>query len=163
MIRLFRNLFTRRWDIHRLFPKKSMLLIEEFIKNSELEHRAEICFTVEASLPIWRVLRGVTARQRALEVFSQLRVWDTEDNSGVLLYLLLADRNIEIIADRGINKLVTDIEWKNISEKIKSSFQSGNFEQGVIDGLTEISLILQKYFPSEGKLKNEIPDRPVIL
>jgi uncharacterized membrane protein len=140
-----------------------MLLIEQFIKQSELQHRADICFTVEANLPIWRVLRGVTARQRALEVFSQLRLWDTEDNSGVLLYLLLADKGIEIVADRGINKLISPVDWEKISEKIKIAFRSGNFEEGIISGLTDISLILKKHFPSSGKLKNEISDKPVIL
>lgn len=138
-------------------------MIEACIKSSELQHNSEICFTVEANLPPLRVLRGVTARDQAIEVFSSLRIWDTEENSGVLLYLLLADRTIEIIADRGINKRVEPAEWKKICEKMKASFQSGDFEGGVIKGITDITLLLQKHFPSSGKSENEISNKPIVL
>ena len=101
--------------VGRAFPPSAMAAIEEAIAKSEREHSGELRFAVEPALDTSALLAGQSGRERALEVFSQLRVWDTEENNGVLIYLLLADRDIEIVADRGVNARVPQAEWEKIS------------------------------------------------
>ena len=124
----------------------------------------EILFAVEAALNTWPLLRDQSARERAVEAFAQLRVWDTEYNNGVLIYLLLADRDVEIIADRGINSKVGSGEWEKICREMEEAFRLGQFESGVIAGIQGIGNHLQAHFPAERKGgENELSDRPVIL
>ena len=109
--RWFRHAFMPPWRWRMLFPKTALADIEKAVKHSEHQHSAELRFAVENALALGQVWRGVSARQRAIEVFSNLQVWDTEQNSGVLIYLLLADREVHIVADRGIAKRVEQVEW----------------------------------------------------
>jgi uncharacterized membrane protein len=118
---------------------------------------------IEASLPPARVLKRLTPRERALEVFGLLRVWDTEENSGVLVYLLLADRDVEIVADRGIHRIVGDAAWKAICARMEQSFAAAKYVDGVTAGVSEISELLAAHFPREGTGSNELSDKPVIL
>ena len=113
-MRILKHLCMPSWWSKRAFPAGTMQKIETAIRQGESRHYGEICFVIEASLHLYPLLRGVTARDRAIELFSQLRVWDTEHNSGILIYLLLADRNVEIIADRGITRPVGNATWENI-------------------------------------------------
>lgn len=163
MVRILRHLFMPPWLAKRYFPREAMAGIEHAIGASERLHQGEIRFAVEAALDISELWRGRTAHERALELFSQLRVWDTEHNSGVLIYLLLADRDVEIVADRGINAKVEKAEWERICRDMESAFREGRFEQGVLTGIGEITRLLAQYFPADGLNPDELPDRPLML
>ncbi|HKB83789.1 MAG TPA: TPM domain-containing protein, partial [Burkholderiales bacterium] len=131
--------------------------------QSEARHGGQIRFAVEHALDTTSLLRGLTARERALDVFSALKVWDTEHNNGVLIYLLLADRNVEIIADRGIHGRVGSDGWEGICREMESAFREKNFEQGVLRGIERVSGLLKSHFPGGRRGPNELPDKPVVL
>lgn len=163
-MRILRHFFTGHMAVRRVFPETALLAIEKAIQQSEISHRGEIRFAVEAALNTAPLLKDQSGRERAVEVFSQLRVWDTEHNNGVLVYLLLADRDVEIIADRGINVRVRTEEWEEICREMEAAFAVGQFESGMIGGIQAIGRHLQEHFPTEtGGGENELPDRPVIL
>lgn len=164
--RILRHFFTGRIAVRRLFPDASLVAIEQAIKRSEISHEGEVCFAVEAALDTLPLFRNQPARERAVEVFSQLRVWDTEHNNGVLVYLLLADRDVEIVADRGINVKVSTEEWERICREMETAFRQGHFESGVVAGIGAVGSHLQKHFRTEKereRRENELPDTPVIL
>lgn len=162
--RILRHFSTGHMAVRRIFPEATLMAIENAIEKSEASHRGEIRFAVEAALNTLPLLKDQSGRERAVEVFSHLRVWDTEHNNGVLVYLLLADRDVEIIADRGINARVRNEEWESICRKMEAAFVQGQFEAGVISGIEAIGRHLREYFPAEAAGgENELPDRPVIL
>jgi uncharacterized membrane protein len=161
--RIARHLFVPEWAVGRAFPTASLADIEAAIRESERRHTGEIRFAVEAALDMWALLRGETARQRAIEVFSELCVWDTEANNGVLIYLLLADRDVEIVADRGLNRLVAAEDWEVICRQMEQDFRQGRFREGVLAGIAAVSGLLIRHFPAAGANLNELPDRPVRL
>lgn len=163
MNRFFTHLFCPPWRARRTFPKASLKAIEAAIAASEGRHSGELRFVVENHLDMHQLRRGLTARQRAIEVFSQLRVWDTEHNTGVLIYLLLAERRLEIVADRGINAKVGDAAWAGICRSMESLFRDGAFEPGVLEGVDAISDLLCRYFPAPADNPDEMPNAPVIL
>ncbi len=163
MFRICKHLLTGRWQVVRHFPKSSMANIEAAIQAAETKHMGELRFAVEAGLDIHELWHSITPRQRAIEVFSQLRIWDTEHNSGVLIYLLLADRRVEIVADRGIHAKVGDEQWQTICREMEKHFRSGSFEQGVRHGIMAISDLLQQHFPAHGPHANELSNSPVVL
>jgi len=140
-----------------------MLAIEAAIRESETTHFGEIRFAVEAALDPLALLYDRSARERAVEVFSQLRVWDTERNNGVLIYLLLADRRVEIVADRGIHRDVGQPGWEAICREMEHSFREGRFEQGVVKGIRAVANHLVRHYPASGANVDELPDKPVIL
>lgn len=161
--RLVKHLTAARWQAMRRFPKRSMKVIEAAISSSEMRHMGELRFVVEAGLDWPELFSGVTSRERALDVFSSLHVWDTEHNSGVLIYLLLADHKVEIVADRGINARVDRAEWIRICHDMEYKFRMGDFENGVLAGISAISALLQQHYPAQEYKPNELPDRPAIL
>jgi uncharacterized membrane protein len=162
--RIFRHLFTDHIAVKRAFPRQAMQAIEKTITEEERRHAGQLRFAVEASLPLGELLRGVHARQRALEVFGRLHVWDTEHNCGVLIYVLLADRHVEIVADRGIHARVGSAAWEAICGEMQQEFARGQFERGAVLGIRAISDLLADHFPAaEGEQPNELPDRPVVL
>jgi len=161
--RLFRHLMSPHWRVRRSFPSAALARIEQAIAQSESRHGGQVRFAVEHALDTASLLRGLSARQRALEVFSALKVWDTEHNNGVLVYLLLADRDVEVIADRGIHGRVGVDGWEAICREMESAFREGNFEQGVISGIARVSGLLESHFPKDQSGTNELPDRPVVL
>lgn len=163
LVRFLKHLTAARWQIRRLFPKHSMRAIEAAIISSEKLHMGELRFAVEAGLDWSDLLDDISSRERALEVFSHLRVWDTELNSGVLIYLLLADRKVEIVADRGIDTRVGKYAWVSICQDMESNFRSGDFESGVLHGISAISALLQQHFPAQAHNPNDLPNRPVVL
>lgn len=163
LIRFIRHLTAGRWQVARCFPMHSMKLIASAIHQSESRHMGELRFAVEAGLDWPHLLADVSSRERALEVFSQLRVWDTEHNSGVLIYLLLSDRRVEIVADRGIHACVGETQWHAICHAMEQKFRTGEFESGVLEGLAAITELLQQYFPAQEAKPNELPDYPVTL
>lgn len=161
--RWLRHLFMPPWAWRRAFPRATLDAIEAAIRESETRHGGEIRFAIENSLPASWVWRGMTGRARAIEAFSFLRVWDTEHNSGVLVYLLLADHDIEIIADRGIAARVDAAAWEAVARAMETAFGQREFEHGVLDGIRQISSLLAAHFPPEKNDPDELPDRPVIV
>jgi len=163
MERIARHLMATRWAVKRAFPRDALIAIDRAIKESEAAHRGEIRFAVEGALHIEPLLRGQTAKERAIDVFSQLRIWDTERNNGVLIYLLLADRHVEIVADRGIHGKVGEREWEKICRKMEAAFRKGDYEGGVVGGILDVTRHLAEHFPPVGDDRNELPDNPVVL
>jgi hypothetical protein len=162
--RVLRHLFTGPLAVRKTFPATALTAIEHAIAQSEFGHRGEIRFAVEAGLDMLPLLRATSARERAIEVYSQLRVWDTEHNNGVLIYLLLADHNVEIVADRGIDAKVGHVKWEAICREMETHFSRGQFESGVISGIQSVGRHLTEHFPvGRESGENELPDRPVIL
>lgn len=159
-MRWARHLFARS-SAHR-FPEAALERIAGAIAAGEARHTGELCFAVEAALPLTAVLAGQRARDRAGEVFARLRVWDTEANNGVLVYLLLADQAIEIVADRGLAQRVEPAEWDAICEALAARLRAGEDGAGVMDAIASVSALLERHFPrSEGYVdRNELPDRP---
>ncbi len=150
--------------MHRVLGKAAMQRIGAAVTESENSHLGEVRFVVEAVLPWQMALRGVSARERAIGLFSDLRLWDTELNSGVLVYLLLADRDVEIVADRGIHARVGEAGWQAICHAMETRFRNGEFENGVLEGIASITSLLAQHFPArDGDNPNEILDAPVVL
>lgn len=163
MKRILRHLLWPDWATRRRFPAATLKRIEAAVAASERGHSAEFRFAVEGSLHPAALRLGVSARERALEVFSDLRIWDTAANNGVLIYLLLADRQVEIIADRGFNAFVTAEEWQAICREMEASFRQGEFEAGVLLGIARVDVLLRRHFPASGGTPNELPDAPQLL
>lgn len=148
----------------RRFPSATLDAIQRAIKASEHRHLGEIVFAVENVLPLSDVWRRVGARERAHEAFGQLRVWNTERNTGVLVYVLLADHAIEIVADRGIAAKVAEGEWREVCVLIQRHFVAGDYERGALAGVEAVTAILARHFPADGRRNaDELPDRPVLL
>lgn len=161
--RWWQNLTTTHLALRRLFPPHVLSAIDAAIGASERDHRAEIRVAIEAALPPAGLRRGATPADRAASVFATLRVWDTAENNGVLLYVLLAERAIEIVADRGFAGRVTTEEWAAICQAIVAEFAAGRHEAGVLSGLDAISALARRHFPVAGGDRNELPDRTVLL
>jgi len=161
--RLLRHVVTDHLSVKRAFPPAALARIEQAITAGERMHRGQVCFAVEGALPPLRVLRKLTPRERALEVFGLLRVWDTEENAGVLIYVLLADRDVEIVADRGIDRQVPAGAWQAICARMEAAFRDARLVEGVVVGIEEIAALLAAHFPRVGAVANELPDKPVVL
>ncbi len=161
--RVMRHLSMGRAAVRRVFPPRALNAIEQTIRAAETRHAGQIRFAVEASLELAPLLAGQTAQQRAIEVFSTLRVWDTEHNNGVLIYLLLADHDVEIIADRGIHVRLGREVWEAICHEMEAAFRAGHFEAGVIAGIHAVGEHLSRHFPAHDGKPNEMPDSPVVL
>lgn len=162
--RLFRNLLTTPLQVRRAFNAAVRQAIEQAITASELHHRGEVRLVVEGSLDIVPLLRGLSARQRAVQLFSQLGMWDTEQNTGVLVYVLFAEHRLEIVADRGIAARVAQAEWDAISAGISTAFQARQFEQGAVIGVQRITALLATHFPpAAAGNPDELPNRVILL
>lgn len=169
LTRFLRHLFALPWAWRRAFPPAVLDAVEAAIRASESTHTGEIAFAIENALAPGQVWRGVTDRERALQVFSDLRVWDTEANNGVLIYVLLADRDIEIVADRGVATRVAPDEWEAVAQAMQAEFRAGRFEAGARLGIARVGAILARLFPAGGPASplgdnpNELSNRPVIV
>lgn len=152
-----------RWVARAAFPPRAMAAIEASIERQESRHDGEIRFAVEAALPFGALFAGASPRDRAIELFSALRVWDTEQNTGVLIYVLLADRQVEIVADRGIHARVGATAWEAICGVMQRAFAEQRFEEGAIVGVRAVSDLLATHFPPRGVNPDELSNRPVIL
>ena len=161
--RIGRHLIEHRWRERRIFTPKVLDHIEQAIKAGEATHSGQVRFAVEGALDGAPLFRDQSARERALDIFSHLRIWDTAHNNGLLIYLLLADRRVEIVADRGIDARVGADGWEKICRDMETDFKAGNFEAGVIKGIAAVSRQLAKYFPAKGPGRNELPDKPVVI
>jgi uncharacterized membrane protein len=161
--RFWRHAFRDEADVRRAFGPDGILRIEKAIEDGEARHRGQVVVALESSLPLLEVMRHHSPQQRALEVFGLLRVWDTEENCGVLVYLLFADRDVEIVADRGIHRKVGEGTWQAICQRMETAFRDGRYAEGLEAGVAEISQVLAEHFPGDGRDRNELPNRPVIL
>jgi len=159
--RLLRHFLMTHRRVERAFPTRTLHAIENAIAAAEKSHGGEIRFAVEGELHTPDLLRNLSSRQRAAQVFGQLGVWDTEDNNGVLIYVLLADRNVELIADRGYRGKVKDAEWAEVCRLMEQAFRQGEFERGVLDGVAATSQLIARNFPTSDA--NELPNQPVLL
>jgi uncharacterized membrane protein len=162
-LRVLRHLVIPPWRVRLVFPAHTLRAIEMAIRECEATHAGQIRFAVENALNPSALWRHQTARERALDVFSQLRIWDTEQNNGVLIYLLLADRDVEIIADRGVHARVGGEAWEKICREMEVLFRDGKFEAAVLHGIREVSKHLVRFYPSRGPGPNELANRPVVL
>jgi uncharacterized membrane protein YgcG len=161
--RVMRHLSIGNAAVRRVFPSRVLNAIEQAIRSAEARHAGQIRFAVESSLELAPLLAGQTAQQRAIDVFSSLRIWDTEHNNGVLIYLLLADRDVEIVADRGIHVRLGKEVWEAICREMEVAFREGHFEAGLLAGIHAVGEHLSRHFPARSGKSNEMPDSPVVL
>ena len=146
--RIGKHLLQHRWRVKQVFPTDVMSKIEHAIRQGEATHTGQVRFVAEAALDGAPLFHNQPARERALDIFSHLRMWDTEHNNGVLIYLLLADRCVEIVADRGIDGKVGRVRWQKICRDMEAEFRAGNFDLGVINGIMAVSGELATHFPA---------------
>ncbi|MDE2402971.1 MAG: TPM domain-containing protein [Burkholderiales bacterium] len=161
--RIARHVLMTHAQVRRSFPASTLKSIEHAIKASENLHQGEIRFVVEAALDGLPLFKGQSARGRAMDVFSQLGIWDTEHNNGLLIYLLMADRAVEIVADRGIHAKVGPHEWGTICHRMEVAFKQSDFEGGVLAGVQAVTQHLAAHFPAQGPSRNELPNAAVVL
>ena len=162
-MRALRHLLALPGAVARAFPPSSLKRIESAIAESERQHGCEIRFAVEAALDPLPLFQGQTARQRAIETFAELGVWDTEQNNGVLLYLLLADRDVEIVADRGFNGKVSAEQWETVCRAMESSLRAGRHENAVLEAIRQLTLLVAPHYPAGPGDRNELGDGAVRL
>jgi uncharacterized membrane protein len=162
--RVWRHLWLDQADARRAMPHQVVERLKARVSASEQRHTGQVRICIEAAWPLPDLWRGATARQRAVAMFAKLRVWDTEHNNGVLIYLLLAERSIEIVADRGLSRKVAPHEWHAIVEHMGAALREGRFEDGVTQALEEVSALLVQHFPAQPgeRHPNELPDAPVL-
>lgn len=163
--RLLRLLRHRAWDetdVERVLGPQVLARVEQRIGASERRHSGEIRVCVEAGLPLSYLWRRAAARERAVAMFGKLRVWDTEANNGVLIYLLLAERTVEVVADRGIARHVEVAGWAAIVDAMREDFGAGRFESGLMRAIEAVEALLVRHYPlAPGQANpNELPDRP---
>ncbi len=164
-LRLLRHRWSDAGDLRRALPGAAVARLEQQVRRSEGRHSGEICVCVEAGLPLSYLWRRLSARQRALTLFGKLRVWDTAANNGVLVYLLLADHAIEIVADRGLNQRISPDEWAGIVSALREHLQRHAFEAGLAAAVDAVDRLLRQHCPlAEGEHNpNELPDAVVLL
>jgi uncharacterized membrane protein len=161
--RLLRHLFSTRWSTRRHFGPKVLADVEAAIREVESQHAGEIRFVVETALDLRELWRDLAPRQRALQVFGQLGVWDTAHNNGVLIYLLLADHVVEIIADRGISTRIAQAQWSEVCGEMQRHFAAGRFSEGSVAGIRSVGRLLAQHFPGRPRGADELPNQAVLL
>ena len=161
--RVLRHLFATRWGTRRRFTLQVRARIEQALQRIEGEHAGELRFAIETAFDLPELWYGVTPRQRALEVFGHLGVWDTEGNNGVLIYVLMADHDVEIIADRAIAARVSQAEWDAMCRDMEGYFRAGRFAEGSEAGIAAVGGLLAKHFPGRGGDRDEQPNQAVLL
>ena len=161
--RMLKHLFAP--PAGRLFTADSLQRIAQAIAGNERRHGGEICFAVESALPWQAALRGVDARAQALAAFSRLSVWDTAANNGVLLYLLIADHRIEIVADRGLDAVVSPEQWRGVCQLMEERLKAGEADAAVIRGIEATSDLLAAHYPPRPGVidADELPNQPHVL
>jgi len=163
LLRLLRHITTTRWSTRRHFPPRVRDAIEGSIRDCESRHCGEIRFVVETAFDLPELWHDLSPRQRAWQLFGQLGVWNTEHNNGVLIYVLMADRAVEIVADRGIAARIEPGEWRVVCERMERHFRARRFREGAIAGIEGVGALLERHFPGAAPGENELPDRPVLL
>jgi len=164
-LRLLRHRWLDESDARRALDSAALARLQARVAASEQLHSGELRIAVEAGLPLSYLWRGATARDRAVTLFGKLRVWDTELNNGVLIYLLLAEHRIEIVADRGLSKQVDAALWEQIAQRMGTAFKAGRFEDGLNQAIDAVCTLLQTDFPQAAGADNpnELPDSPLLM
>lgn len=166
LIRILKHRWLDETDARRALGADALRRIEERVAASERTHTGELRVCVEAGLPLSYLWRGASARERAIAMFGKLRVWDTEHNNGVLIYLLLAERCIEIVADRAVARRVEPGHWQQLLNPMGEAFRAGRFEQGLSEAIDAVDALLVAHFPRDpsatAQRLNELPDAPLL-
>lgn len=165
LARILRHRWLDERDARRALGAGALERIQARVAQSERRHSGEIRVCVEAGLPLSYLRRDATARERAVTLFGKLRVWDTENNNGVLIYLLMAERRIEVVADRGLNQRVDDAQWRELLAGMAAAFKAGQFEPGLMQAIDVVDRLLARHFPlGDGAANpNELPDAPLVI
>jgi uncharacterized membrane protein len=168
MMQRLQRLLRHRWldeaDTRRAIPAALAQRLAERVAASERRHTGEIRIYVEAGLPLSYLWRDAKPRERAIAMFGKLGVWDTEQNNGVLIYLLLAEHAIEIVADRGLTRHVPEAQWQEVVQHMRAAFRAGRYDEGLAQAVDEVTGLLERYFPvgAGGPNPNELPDQPIL-
>ena len=164
-LRTVKHRWAEAGDVHRALPPAAIERLTQRVRDSERRHNGEIRICIEAGLPLSYLWRNAPARERAIMMFAKLRVWDTEHDNGVLIYLLLADHAIEIVADRGLDRQVAAGTWQAMAQQMSAAFKAGRFEDGLAQAADRVGALLQQHFAlADGERNpNELPDQPVII
>ena len=163
LIRLFKHLLLPDWWVQRVFARADLAATGTAIAACEKSHRGELRFVVEGSLPVSALWQGQSSRMRAVDLFASQRVWDTEENSGILIYVQLVDHRVEILADRGIAARVPQAEWDAVCRGMEASFRDGDWRRGAVQAVTRAGELLTSHFPASGNNPNELPDQPLVI
>ena len=163
LARFWRHVLMSPLKARRAFPDTTLDALQHEIAAAEKVHRGEVCFVVEAELDTAQLWRGLGSRERAREVFAAQGVWNTEENNGVLIYVLLADRKVEIVADRGVDSKVEPREWRAIVDAMDAHFAAGRYHEGAVEGVRRVSGLLARHFPAGEGERNELGDRPIMM
>jgi len=161
--RLIRHLCTTTGVGRRAFPEETLKAVEDAIAEGEKRHRAEVRVIVEPSLGVLAVMDGTTPRERARELFAHYGVWDTEENCGVLVYVNLADHQVEIVADRGVGREIPAQDWQAVCRTMTQGFARGDYHNSTLAALAQLNALLQEHYPDDGSVRNQLADRPVML
>ena len=161
--RVMKHWGSSRADAQRAFPESTLNAAAQAITAGEQTHRGEVRFIVEKSLPTDEVWDGVTNRQRALALFADYGVWDTEDNCGVLIYVNLAEHKVDIVADRGIDRKIDEATWQAVCATMTEGFRQGSFHDATLAAIEQVNALLRTHFPATGARPNELPDSPIML
>jgi uncharacterized membrane protein len=161
--RSLKHLFTTHWAVQRAFPASALSAIERAVAEAEQGHAGQIRVVIETALSAAALWHDQPARSRAIDAFSNLRIWDTAHNNGVLIYLLYADHDVEIVADRGITARVSPEQWEAVCRDMERAFGNGQFEAGLIAGISAVADHLKAHFPRSERGANELPDTPLML
>jgi uncharacterized membrane protein len=161
--RLLRHLGSSAAAARKAFPPSTLDAITRAIAAGEQSHRGEVRLIVERAMPAAAVWANMTDRQRALALFADYGIWDTEENCGVLLYVNLADRKVEIVADRGINRKIDPATWQAVCRTLTEGYARGEFHDSTLAAVQQVNDLLRLHFPSDGPRPNELPDQPLML
>ena len=164
LLRILKHLAIPHWTVRRAFPVRVAQAVERAVRAAETAHDIELRVVVEGGLPLASLIRGTSSRERGIELFSNLRVWDTQNNTGVLIYLQFVDRKIEIVADRGISAHVRQGDWDAACAAMANEFRAGRFEQGALTGIEHVAALLEKHLPPPpAGDRDELPDAPIVI
>lgn len=161
--RALRHWRTSAADGRRAFPQETLAAIANAITEGEKTHRSELRLIVEASMPFDAIWADLSNRQRALALFAEHGLWDTEDNCGVLIYINLAERHVDIVADRNVNRKIDAATWKAVCNTMTEGFARGHFHDSTLAAVTQVNELLRKHFPADGARANELPDHPIMM
>lgn len=161
--RLWRHLTTTTLAARRAFPHATLKAVQAAIAEGETVHRAEVRVIVEAALPAKQVWHDGTARERAIELFSKYRIWDTEENCGLLVYINMADHKVEIVPDRNVNRSMSKQQWHSVCKTMTAGFAAGVYHDSVLAALTELNGLLAQHYPHVEGQSNQLSDKPILL
>jgi uncharacterized membrane protein len=161
--RTLRHVRSSASAARRAFPPATLKAITEAITAGEQTHRGEVRLIVEKALPLGLVWDGVSDRQRAIALFAQHGIWDTEEHCGVLVYVNLADHKVEIVADRGIDRKIDAATWQQVCATLTAGYARGEFHDSTLAAIGQVNELLRQHFPANGSRPNELPDEPIML